>query len=154
MLLLCSCILGNLDTAQLYWVLFTLLCEWYSQELSSLHNLPTWFLQMFLSSLTSSAHHLQKFLQLLQYMVYFFFPKRLTDTDTIKFNLVGVRKSAQMIFELSVSRDFSHVSLVALSVTNPVLDTEQKFNKYTLKLIVWFSRETTINHIKRPLGGH
>lgn len=69
-------------------------------------------------------------------MVYFFFPKRSTDTDTIKFNLVGVRKSAQMIFELSVSRDFSHVSLVASSVTNPVLDTEQKFNKYTLKLIV------------------
>jgi len=83
-----------------------------------------------------------------------FFPKRSTDTDTIKFNLVGVRKSAQMIFELPVSRDFSHVSLVASSVTNPVLDTEQKFNKYTLKLIVWFSRETTINHIKRPLGGH
>ena len=38
--------------------------------------------------------------------------------------------------DYTVSRDFSHVSLVALSVTNPVLDTEQKFNKYTLKLIV------------------
>lgn len=103
---------------------------------------------MFLSSLTSSAHHLQRFLQLLQYMVCFF-PKRSTDTDTIKFNLVGVRKSAQMVSELLVSRNFSHVSLVASAVTNPVLDTEQKFNKYTLKLIVLFSRKTHYKSYKR-----